>query len=93
MTDDLLQTAAPAEHDDDLLTRAEASQYLLRFGVRMKPTTLARAWSTGGDGPPCVHVRRRPLYPRGVLRLWAERQSTGLRASARGPEDPGDLTR
>ncbi|KRB40945.1 MAG: hypothetical protein V4514_05600 [Pseudomonadota bacterium] len=84
MTDEALGAVPSADGDDDLLTRAEASQFLLRFGVRMKPTTLARVWSTGGDGPPCIHVRRRPLYPRGVLRAWAERQSTGLRASARG---------
>lgn len=93
MTDDVLKTAVCPEADDDLLTRAEASRFLLRFGVRMKPTTLARLWSTGGDGPPCVHVRRRPLYPRGVLRAWAERQSTGLRASPRGASGQGDSPR
>lgn len=76
---------ATAERDDDLLTRAEASEYLLRFGIRMKPATLARAWSTGGGGPPCRHVRRRPLYPRSALRAWAESQTTDLRSSAREP--------
>lgn len=78
-------TPPPPERDDDLLTRAEASAYLLRFGIRMKPATLARAWSTGADGPPCRHVRRRPLYPRAALRAWAESQTTGLRRSARDP--------
>jgi hypothetical protein len=73
------------ERDDDLLTRAEASAYLLRFGIHMKPATLARAWSTGGDGPPCRHVRRRPLYPRAALRAWAQSQTTELRRSAGGP--------
>ena len=72
--------ATPA--DDALLTRAEASEYLKQFGIRMKPATLARLWSTGGDGPPCRHVRGKPLYPRQVLRAWAESQDSGLRRSA-----------
>jgi hypothetical protein len=71
-----------AERDDDLLTRAEASEFLKRFGIRMKPATLARLWSTGGDGPACRHIRGKPFYPRDVLRTWAERQDTGLRHSA-----------
>lgn len=74
---------APAESDDDLLTRAEASAFLARFNVRMKPATLARIWSVGQDGPPCRHIRRKPFYPRGELRDWALRQRTGLRASRR----------
>jgi hypothetical protein len=76
------ETAAPApERDDDLLTRAEASAFLARFSVRMKPATLARIWSVGQDGPPCRHIRRKPFYPRGELRAWALRQRSGLRAS------------
>jgi len=71
------------ERDDDLLTRAEASEYLKRFGIRMKPATLARAWSTGSNGPPCRHIRGKPYYPRHVLRAWAESQDTGLRRSPR----------
>lgn len=69
------------ERDDDLLTRAEASDYLARYNVRMKPATLARIWSVGHDGPPCRHIRRKPFYPRGALRAWALRQRTDLRAS------------
>lgn len=69
------------EHDDDLLTRAEASAYLARYNVRMKPATLARIWSVGQEGPPCRHIRRKPFYPRGELRAWALGQRTGLRAS------------
>jgi hypothetical protein len=76
---------APAEGDDDLLTRAEASAFLKRFGIRMKPATLARAWSTGSNGPPCRHVRGKPFYPRDVLQAWAESQITGLRRSSREP--------
>jgi len=72
---------APEEHDEDLLTRAEASAYLARFQVRMKPATLARIWSVGGDGPPCEHIRSKPWYPRGELRAWALRQRTGLQRS------------
>ena len=77
-------TVLPAGHDerdDDLLTRKAASAYLERFHVRLKPATLARIWSVGGEGPPCRHVRRRPLYPRGELRAWALRQTTSLRTS------------
>ena len=72
-----------AELEDELLTRAEASEFLKRFGIRMKPATLARLWSTGGDGPPCRHIRGKPFYPRDVLRTWAESQDTGLRQSSR----------
>lgn len=69
------------ERDDDLLTRAEASDYLARFHIRMKPATLARVWSVGGDGPPCQHIRGKPWYPRGALRAWAQSQQTNLRRS------------
>jgi hypothetical protein len=72
------------ERDEDLLTRAEASAYLARYNVRLKPATLARMWCVGRDGPPCRHVRRRPFYPRAELRAWALRQRTGLRSSKTG---------
>lgn len=75
-------TAGRPEDDDDLLTRTEASAFLSRFGIGLKPATLARMWSTGADGPACRHVRGKPLYPRGVLRAWALAQDTGLRTSA-----------
>lgn len=81
--DGALPSPAAPEAEDDLLTRAEASEYLRRFGIRMKPATLARLWSTGGDGPACRHIRGKPYYPRGVLRSWAESQDTGLRRSSR----------
>ncbi|CAN5391110.1 hypothetical protein BH09PSE1_BH09PSE1_02160 [soil metagenome] len=74
--------APPGSDDDDLLTRKEASAFLIQFGIRMKPETLARLWSTGGNGPPCRHVRHKPFYPRGVLRAWALDQVSDLRASA-----------
>lgn len=82
MSDETAAHFGVAESDDDLLTRTEASAYLLRFGIRMRPATLARIWSVGGDGPPCLHVRRKPYYPRGVLEAWARTQTTGLRTSA-----------
>lgn len=72
----------PNASDDELLTRKEASAFLVQFGIRMKPETLARLWSTGGDGPPCRHVRHKPYYPRGVLRAWALAQVSSLRACA-----------
>lgn len=71
-----------ADADDMLLTRKEASEFLLTLGVRLKPSTLARLWSTGGNGPPCVHHRNRPRYPRGVLRAWAAAQTTPLQRSS-----------
>ncbi len=79
-----LQSEPPAAgpDDEDLLTRAEASAFLVQFGIRMKPATLARLWSAGGDGPPCRHIRHKPFYPRGVLRAWAQSQITALRSCA-----------
>ena len=77
------------EQDDDLLTRAEASAYLARLGVRLKPATLARIWSVGGDGPPCLHIRSKPWYPRGELCAWARGQRSGLRRTRLEPPAPG----
>lgn len=71
------------ERDDDLLTRAEASEYLRAFHIRMKPATLARVWSVGGDGPPCRHIRGKPFYPRAELKAWAQSQQSNLRRSRR----------
>ncbi|RZJ44931.1 MAG: hypothetical protein EON86_02390 [Brevundimonas sp.] len=68
--------------DADLLTRKEASAFLAQFGIRLKPQTLARLWSTGGNGPPCRHIRHKPYYPRAVLRDWAIAQTTELRSAA-----------
>ena len=67
---------------EDLLTRKEASAFLAQMGVRLKPATLARLWSVGGDGPPCCHVRSRPFYPRGLLRTWALEQISEVRTAA-----------
>lgn len=86
MTADPPGAGAPAERDEDLLTRAQASDYLGRFHIRMKPATLARLWSVGGDGPPCRHIRNKPFYPRGELRRWAEAQQGDLRRSRKDPE-------
>ncbi|WP_421937391.1 hypothetical protein [Phenylobacterium sp.] len=80
--------AARSEQDHDLLTRAEASAYLARFNIALKPATLARIWSVGGDGPPCQHIRRKPYYPRGELRAWAQAQRTAVRR-ARTPSAGG----
>lgn len=70
------------EDAEDLLTRKEASVFLASMGVRLKPATLARLWSMGGDGPPCRHVRSRPFYPRGLLRTWALDQISEIRTAA-----------
>lgn len=68
--------------DDDLLTRAEASAFLAQCGIRLKPATLARMWSTGSNGPPCRHIRSKPFYPRNLLREWARSQMTDVRTGA-----------
>lgn len=68
--------------DEDLLTRAEASAFLAPFGIRLKPATLARLWSAGGNGPPCRHIRSKPYYPRGLLRAWAMSQMSDVRTAA-----------
>ncbi len=68
--------------DDDLLTRAEASAFLALMGIRLKPATLARIWSTAANGPPCRHIRAKPFYPRGLLRDWARGQISELRTGA-----------
>ncbi|QYC09326.1 hypothetical protein [Brevundimonas nasdae] len=82
------------------LTRAQASLYLERKGIRMKATTLARAYSTGSGGPPCRHVRNKPFYPVDLLEAWAEAQITApvsssserqrLRRESRKAERPHD---
>lgn len=64
------------------LTRAEASAFLTDLGIRMKPATLARLWSTNGGGPPCRHIRSKPYYPRDLLKAWAETQISEVRTGA-----------
>ena len=73
--------AAPSPRET-LLTRAEASVFLEGKGIRMKPTTLARAYSTGSGGPPCRHIRNKPYYPLDLLETWAEAQITAPVASS-----------
>lgn len=72
---------APATAET-LLTRAEASAFLEGKGIRMKPTTLARAYSTGSGGPPCRHIRNKPFYPLDLLEAWARSQITAPVASS-----------
>lgn len=72
----------PAVEEGPLLTRGEASEFLAQRGIRLKPTTLARLWSTRSDGPPCRHVRSKPFYPRNLLAAWAASQITELRTGA-----------
>ena len=70
------------ETAEPLLTRAEASAFLEGRGIRMKPTTLARAYSTGSGGPPCRHIRNKPFYPLDLLEAWARSQITAPVASS-----------
>lgn len=76
------EVVSVAEGAEDLLTRKEASAFLAQMGVRLKPATLARLWSVGGDGPPCRHVRAKPFYPRELLREWARSQISEVRSKA-----------
>lgn len=64
------------------LTRAQASAYLASRGIHMKPTTLARAYSTGSGGPPCRHIRNKPHYPPDLLTAWADAQITAPASSS-----------
>ncbi len=82
MIGDLTGGSVSTDGDDVLLTRKEASAFLAQMGVRLKPATLARIWSVGGDGPPCRHVRSKPYYPRGLLRAWAVTQISEIRSWA-----------
>lgn len=70
------------QDDDVLLTRAEAAAFLATMGIRMKPATLARLWSTAAGGPPCRHIRSKPFYPRELLRAWGQSQISDLRTGA-----------
>lgn len=72
---------APAD-TEPRLTRAETSAWLERRGIRMKVSTLARAYSTGSGGPPCRHVRNKPFYPLHLLEAWAAAQITAPAASS-----------
>lgn len=76
---------APDQEDEVLLTRQQASAYLETFAIRLKPASLARLWSVGRQGPPCLHIRGKPFYPQDELRIWARSQRSGLRRSARDP--------
>lgn len=85
----LAEAGVPPESGaDGLLTRAEASAYLLGRGICLKPATLARTWSMGADGPPCIHIRRKPFYPKTALEAWADSQISGLRTSRNGRVTP-----
>lgn len=78
----LQHSPAPEATKTPLLTRAEAADHLQRFGIRLKPATLARLWSTGGNGPPCRHIRSKPFYPRDLLDAWAATQISEVRSGA-----------
>ena len=70
------------------LTRAEAAAFLAEMGVRLKPATLARLWSTGGNGPPCRHIRSKPYYPLEMLRQWGLAQIGEVRSGAPAAAQP-----
>lgn len=75
-------TGFPDMSPGELLTRAEASRHLAGLGIRLKPATLARLWSAGTNGPPCLHIRSRPYYPLDLLEAWALSQISEVRTGA-----------
>lgn len=42
----------------------------------------------GLNGPPYIHIRKRPYYPRLQLRDWARLQVSEVRYSSREPRPP-----
>lgn len=79
---------AGVEHEDRLLNRKEASRELAALGIQLAPSTLAKMLCLGLDGPPYIHVRKRPYYPISKLREWAWLQVSGPRCSSREPRIP-----
>ncbi len=72
--------------DDRNLTRKELSEFLRdEFGLKYRPATLAKWFSTRSDGPPAVHFKGKPLYPAGLARQWARKQFTLPRQSSSQP--------
>ena len=84
------EDALPQDFKDELLDRRQASRYLAGIGVRRAPATLAKLFSTGADGPPCVHDGRTPLYPKRQLHEWGVSQLTRVRRSARERREVAD---
>ena len=63
------------------LRRWEAAEYLcLRFGIEIRPATLAKYASVGG-GPAFNKSNRTPLYPTAELDRWALNRLGQLRLS------------
>ena len=85
-----IRTAGAGREKGELLTRREVSDNLRHLGFRMKPATLARAWSVGAGGSPCRHVRGKPYYPKALRLAWLESQTTCLRRSAGEAGEYGD---
>ena len=78
------------DEPDVLLTRKEASRELAALGIRRSPNTLAKIYSTGSNGPPCVHLGRAAYYPRSLLHAWVRQSLTAPRVSSREPRRPGE---
>ena len=76
------------EHEDRLLNRKEASRELAALGIQLAPSTLAKMLCLGLDGPPYIHIRKRPYYPSLQLRAWARLQVSEVRYSSRELRTP-----
>lgn len=79
---DDVHATQPDDGASDLLTRKDTSACLAGRGIRLKPAMLTRLWSTGGDGPPCRHVRAKSRCPRRLLRRWALSRITEVGTAA-----------
>ena len=69
-----------------LLTRPEASDFLLRLGYRVAPATLAKKACVGG-GPRMTVFGRKVLYEPDALLDWVQAQSQ-IRAHTFATGDP-----
>lgn len=63
-------------HPHEYLSRKEAAEELSAIGLKISPATLAKWFCTSSDGPPVVHFRQFPKYPRADLLTWAQNKLT-----------------
>lgn len=51
------------------------------FGIRRRPSTLAKIRCVSSDGPPFIKVNQAVLYPEEEARAWARSLMSPLRRS------------
>lgn len=74
-----------------LLSRKDASQYLMDRGVKRAPSTLAKLGCIGG-GPPFKHIGRAPMYPTDELDAWILSITSPLIKSTSGRKKKESVT-